>query len=289
MYSNRLLFSFVLITSLIAAASCGTSEAEKAKQKAQQDSLLQVQQDSLLNVFRAELEDISKTIDEVSVRNGIIDVDTAEGGTLSKDRILEKVSALDNLLNKNQSELKQVYDRMKKNKVENAELEKLIQSMQARIAERENEIKVLMEMLADKDVVIEEIKARLDTMRRNQIALTEDIIAMDEEMHLVYYIVDDQKTLKEKGVITKEGGILGIGSSKRLDVGKLNTSLFTEVDERELSNIPLYSKKAKLITNHPDDSYAFIEDGSGGVSELVIKDRKRFWAATDYLVVEVAN
>lgn len=280
---------FVMIAALVAISSCDNSEAEKARQKAQQDSLLQVQQDSLLNVFRAELEDISRTIDEVSVRNGIIDVDTAEGGTLSKDRILEKVSALDNLLNKNQSELKQVYDRMKKNKVENAELEKLIQSMQARIAERENEIKVLMEMLADKDVVIEEIKARLDTMRRNQIALTEDIIAMDEEMHLVYYIVDDQKTLKEKQVITKEGGILGIGSSKRLDVGKLNTSLFTEVDERELTDIPLYSKKAKLITNHPADSYELTDDGNGGVATLVIKDRKRFWAATDYLVVEVGN
>ncbi len=281
--------SFTLMTLLmiVVLAGCGNSEAEKARQKAQQDSLLQVQQDSLLDVFRGELEDISKTIEDVGVRNGLLTVDSSEGQVLSKESILAKVSVIDDLLKKNQSELKQVYDRMRKSKVKNDELEKLVQSMQSRMAEREKEIDDLMKLLVDKDLMIEDIKARMDTMRRNNISLTEDMIAMDEEMHLVYYIIGEQKELKEKGVVTKEGGILGIGGSKRLDVGKLDTSLFTEVDQRELKVIPLYAKKAKLITNHPEGSYSFEEDANGGVESLVIKDRKQFWKASDYLVVEV--
>jgi hypothetical protein len=275
------------LTLIVVLAGCGDPEAEKARQKAQQDSLLQVQQDSLLDVFRGELEDISKTIEGVGVRNGLLELDSAEGQVLSKESILAKVSAIDDLLNKNQSELQQVYDRMRKNKVKNDELEKLVQSMQSRMAEREQEIDELMKLLVDKDVMIEDIKARMDTMRRNNIELTEDMIAMDEEMHLVYYIVGDKNELKDKGVVTKEGGILGLGGSKRLDVGKLDTELFTEVDQRELKDIPLYAKKAKLITNHPEGSYSFEADGDGGVESLVIKDRKQFWKASDYLVIEV--
>lgn len=279
-----ILFSLSLITVL---SGCGNTEADKARLKAQQDSLLQVQQDSLLDMFRGELEDISNSIADVGVRNGLLEMDSAEGTVLSKERILEKVNAIDQMLSKNQKELKQVYDRMRQNKVKNASLESLVQSMQSRMAEREREIDGLMKLLEDKDVLIEDIKTRLDTMRRDQIALTEDMIAMDEEMHLVYYIVGEQKELKEKGVVTKEGGILGIGASKRLDVGALDISLFTEADQREVKDIPLYAKKAKLITNHPTGSYQFEEDANGGVESLIIKDRKAFWKASDYLVIEV--
>jgi len=108
-------------------------------------------------------------------------------------------------------------------------------------------------------------------------------------MHTVHYIIGEQKELKDKGVITKEGGILGIGASKKLDVSKLEPSLFTDGDQRELLSIPLYSKKAKLITNHPEASYEFIMDSKGQVESLKVIDRKAFWSVTEYLVVEVDN
>jgi len=165
----------------------------------------------------------------------------------------------------------------------------MLQSMQARIAERESQIEKLMAMINDKDVVITEIKATLDSMRSDNINLTEEVISMDEEMHTVHYIIGEQKELKEKGVITKEGGILGLGASKKLDVSKLDPTLFTEADNRELLSIPLYSKKAKLITNHPESSYEFIMDSDGNVKSLKVNDRKAFWSVTDYLVVEVDN
>jgi len=282
------LLSFLVLASIV-IASCGNPEAERAAQKALSDSLLQVQQDSLLDVFRGELQDISQRISQVSVRNGLLAIDSSEGDVLSKEMILKRVESLDGLLANNKAELNQLYERMRKSNVKNKQMEEMLQSMQARIAERESQIEKLMAMINDKDVVITEIKATLDSMRSDNINLTEEVISMDEEMHTVHYIIGEQKELKEKGVITKEGGILGLGASKKLDVSKLDPTLFTEADIRELLSIPLYSKKAKLITNHPESSYELIMDSDGNVKSLKVNDRKAFWSVTDYLVVEVDN
>lgn len=276
------------IAALIVAA-CSNPEAEKARQQAIQDSLLEVQQDSLLDVFRVELESISDKVNEVSLRNGILSMDTTEGVVVSKEAILKQVTSLDELLSSNQEKLNSIYSRMRESKLKNEELENLISNMQRRMAEREDQIDQLMAMLEDKDILIENIKYAVDSMRRNNISLTEDLISMDEEMHLVYYVIGEQKELKEKGIITKEGGILGIGGSKKLDASQLDTSLFTVIDQRELMDIPVYSKKAKIITNHPEASYELIEDSEGKVESLSIKDRKRFWSVSDYLVIEVDN
>ena len=277
------------LLSAVVLFSCTDKDAERARQKFVQDSLLQVQQDSLLDVFRSELEDISGKVNEVSSRNGLITIDTTEGAVLSKEEILKQVESLDGLLSSNQAKLNDLYERMRQSNLKNTELERMITNMQTRIAEREAQVDKLMQMLADKDVMIEEIKANIDSMRISNISLTEDLIEMDEEMHLVHYIVGDQNELKESGLVIKEGGILGLGAAKKLNASNLNLALFTEADQRELTDVPVYSKKAKVITNHPEASYEWVSSSDGQVESLKILDRKSFWSVTDYLVIEVVN
>jgi hypothetical protein len=284
------IYSFLIaIVALSLVTSCNNDAEMAEKAKLQQDSLLQVQQDSLLDLFRGELQAIATKVSEVNASQGIFSADTGEGTVLSKDVIIGQLEALNQMLNSNQKQLSDVYKRMKDSKVKNEDLENMIKSMQSKMAEREGQIAELMKMLADKDIKIEEIVARVDSMRVTNINLAEKVIDMDESMHQVYYVVGEAKELKEKGIISKEGGLLGLGSTKKLDVSKLDVSLFKLVDQRELQSIPLYSKKAKLITNHPEGSYTLKTDSEGKVESLDITDRKRFWTATDYLVVEVSN
>lgn len=277
-----------LILPIVLLASCVNPEQEAAE-KALQDSILQAQEDSLLTMFKTELEAISSSVEEINLRNGIIEFDTTEGNVLSKETIIAKVENLDSYLAQNQSKLDDLYKKMRSSKLKNKELEKLVKSMQERIAERESQVDELMKMLGDRDMQIAEIKEVVDSMRVDQIELTEDLINMDEEMHIVHYAVGEKKELLERGIISKAGGLLGIGASKKLDVGNLNQEAFKSTDQRDLATIPLYSKKAELITNHPTGSYEFSENADGEVEELRIVDRKRFWSATSYLVVEVSN
>lgn len=269
-------------------ASCG-SENNAQKQEQKQDSILQAQQDSLLNIFKEELDAIDQKISEAGSSQGLFEDDSLEGQVLSRERIIQKVEALDNMLSEKQSRLNDIYNRMRESKVKNDKLEQMIQSMQDRLAQREKQIDEMMVMLAEKDLEIEDIKARVDSMRQQNIGLTEDLIQMEDQMHEVYYIVDESKALKEKGIITKEGGLLGIGGTKQLDVSKLDNQLFKSADMRDLNEVLLYSKKARLITNHPEGSYEWIEAEDGSIDKLDITDKEAFWKASDYLVVEVSN
>ena len=48
------------------------------------------------------------------------------------------------------------------------------------------------------------------------------------------------------------------------------------------------SKKAKIVTNHPSDSYEI--ESEGDVTErIIIKDAAAFWSSSKYLVVVVEN
>lgn len=268
--------------------SCNNEEAELAA-KMKQDSILAAQEDSLLGLFRGELEAIAGKINSVSANNGLITLDTAEGAELNKESIMGQVDALNTLIGSNQQQLNDLKKRMNSSKVKNQQLEDMIKSMEERLAQRESQIQELLKMLADKDVMIEQIIQRVDSMRVTNIELTQTIVGMDEEMHEVYYVVGEAKELKEKGIVTKEGGVLGLGGSKKMDVAQLDQGLYKKIDKRDLNDVPLFSKKARLISSHPEDSYTLKMGTDGQVEALVIKDKKRFWAATDYLIVEVSN
>ena len=61
---------------------------------------------------------------------------------------------------------------------------------------------------------------------------------------------------------------------------------FTDLDIREMKVIPLNSKKAKLLSVHPADSYT-LETGEDGNMTLKINDENNFWKQTKYLVVMI--
>ena len=48
----------------------------------------------------------------------------------------------------------------------------------------------------------------------------------------------------------------------------------------------LNSKKAKVLSVHPQDSYA-LEAGEDGMLSLTVKDENSFWKQTKYLVVMI--
>ncbi len=284
----KYLFAIFSVVLLFSACS-SDSNSDGATDQESQESLLQAQQDSLLEVLRQELQAIDEKMDRVGENNGIFEEATDGNQVLSRERIIEKVEALDRLLKNNQAELDNMYNRMRATKLENKKFERMIQSMQERVAQREGEIQDLMSLLSRKDLEIADIKLRVDSMRMENIDLTEDLMEMEDQMHTVYFVVGEGKDLRSQGIVTKEGGLLGVGGSKQLDVSALDESKFQQTDMRDLNEVLLYSRKARLITNHPESAYELVNAADGTVEKLTILDKEAFWKASDYLVVEVSN
>jgi hypothetical protein len=49
--------------------------------------------------------------------------------------------------------------------------------------------------------------------------------------------------------------------------------------------VPLFAKKAKLVTTHPNESYNLVKNQEGVVEKIDITDPEKFWSASKYLVI----
>ena len=76
------------------------------------------------------------------------------------------------------------------------------------------------------------------------------------------------------------------GNLKKVMEGEFNKNYFTAVDMLKLHDIPFDSKKAKLLTNHPEGTYELQKDNEGYLT-LVITNPDSFWSLSRYLVVEL--
>jgi hypothetical protein len=114
----------------------------------------------------------------------------------------------------------------------------------------------------------------------------EKITTQTAEINKGFIAYGTYKTLKAKGLVSKEGGFLGIGKREGLHQN-FSDSLFTQVNITETKSIPVNSKSAKLITDHPAGSYELIRDKDNKIASIEIKDPQEFWKISKYAVVEI--
>lgn len=67
--------------------------------------------------------------------------------------------------------------------------------------------------------------------------------------------------------------------------GDFDESYFTTGDKRNLSEIPTHSKKAKILTSQPADSYEIVD--VNGQKVVKITDPTKFWQLSNFLVIQV--
>ena len=104
----------------------------------------------------------------------------------------------------------------------------------------------------------------------------EALAAQDKEMNTVRYCIGTSSDLKEMNLI----------KSGRVVTENANMGYFTKTDLRELSQIPLFSRKARLLTVHPASSYELVP-GSDKQLVLYIKNAQAFWSNSKILVIQV--
>ena len=156
-----------------------------------------------------------------------------------------------------------------------AGLEKMIENLQNTITSKDNEI-------ADLKTKLEGLNVELSNLNTNYKSLEAENTSKQESLNTAFYAIDTSKELKDKKVITKEGGFIGLGKSTTVSQD-FNREYFTKVNIEQLTKINLGAKKAKLLTNHPSSSYKLV--GEKTVDYLEIKNPTDFWSASKYLVI----
>ena len=275
----------------IAFVSCEESETVEsangavntgAKDKGDEILLLKKQladNDSTINSYFSYVNEIRENLRMISNEQDLILNLQGNPEVISVDNIdlIEELKTLGGLMSENENKIKQLKSALKNSDYQMGEFEEMIMSLTEEVEMKNREIFQLQEELENLDGAFSELFVAFEQQ-------TEEFLAIKDELNTAYFTFGSKSELTDNGVITKEGGFIGMGKINKLK-DDFNKTYFTEVKMSELTEIPLGVKKADIITTHPSDSYELI--GGDPIEKIVIKDALKFWGASKYLVVVV--
>jgi hypothetical protein len=173
---------------------------------------------------------------------------------------------------------------VKKSGIKIHSLEKLIATLNGQIAAKDSEIVMLNTTITDLNTNIASMKLTIDTLTAENMARQDTIKDQTTRLHTAYYIVDNYKSLRDKKVLTKEGGFLGIGKKQSV-LADFNREPFTMIDISQTPNIAINNtKNARMLSEHPAGSYKWTK-AQEKYTGITITDPEMFWKASKYLVV----
>ena len=283
---------FVIAIALI-ATSCGLGSASK-ELKLQNDSLRMVNglKDSHMNSLITSMIDIQDNLQTIKEKENLISVNVSSDdkvNTSMKEQINRDIQLIYDLMVQNKEKIAQLESQLKSSGAKNANLNKLIAGLNKQIETQAAEIERLNGVLAQKDIEIghlgqsiRDLRTSVDSLGAEQKTTQGKLQASIELNERGYYIIGSKKELKDKSIITSEG----LFSSKKIMSSNYESEVFTQVNVTQIEEIPLMSKKAKVLTNHPKNSYSLDADSNDNLT-LVIKNKSDFWSVSKYLVIQV--
>lgn len=287
-------FSSLLLIGTLLLCSCGQEKtgneipveiinADKealAQAIADRDSLF-----VLVNEITGDMSQI-KELEKILAINNSLETESSS----QREQIKNDIEAIKLTLQQRREKLDQLEKKLKMSKLSNSKLEKTIATLSAQIDSQNVEIETLTTKLFHAKGEIVKLEQDNDSLSQtiqnvsSQKAQVEEIanqaISNINELNKCYYAIGSKKELKNKNIL--ESGFLK--KTKVLE-NEFDDKFFSTADRRTLNTINLHSKKAKILTNHPENSY-LIED-QNGQKILKIKDRDAFWNLSNYLVIQI--
>ena len=239
------------------------------------------EKDSSIESFIVAFNEIQENLTEVKAKQKMISTNSSDAELKKnmKEQIIDDIQSINELMDKNKQKISSLKAKLEKSNGKVDELEKMITFLTTQLEEKDLEITDLKNQLERLNIEVTEITAKYEEK-------TEESNQKTDQLNTAYYTIGTAKELKEKGVLTKEGGFIGLGKTKKL-AGDFNKSYFTKVDITQNKTFVLNAKKAKLITTHPSTSYKI--EGAKTAEKLVIINPQEFWSASKYLVLMVEN
>ena len=279
----------LLLVACVAAfclSSCNNGKNDSAAQNtAQADSLngIIAQKDSEINDLMGTLNEIEEGFQQISEAEHRVSLAKDGEGVNKKQKLKEDILFIADRMKQNRELIAKLQKQLANGTLKGAQLQKTIEGLQKQLEEKDAQLQTLREELDKKDIHIAELDETVNNLNTKTNRLTaesnqktETINAQDKQIHTAWYVFGTKKELKDQRII-EEGKVM---------TGNFNKNYFTKVDIRNLSEIKLYSKSAKLLTTHPSSSYSLVRDANKQYT-LRITNSQLFWSTSKYLVVLV--
>ena len=260
----------------------------------QNDSLVQqsILKEQSIHDFLVTLNSIQENLNAIKASENHISLKFDANTELKKEareRINDDISVIYNLLGDTRSKLEDAKKKLGTSSFKINEFEIMVINLTRQIEQKDSSLVALRSEIGHMNLQIVSLnKTVIDLTQWNE--EKEDIIVnqvqiidnKDQELNTAYVAIGTKKELKEEKIITTVGGFIGIGKAEKLNQG-IDDKLFTRIDTRQVTQIPLLGKKQQIVTPHDTASYEIREESDQRILQIVDKDK--FWKSSKYLVV----
>ena len=289
-------FIFSMLFVAVLATSCNVERSEKYQTLlAERDSLYTEAVaakggfDNALNT----INEIENALEAVRAQENIIMMDNQEGNT---NKAVSEINAIQQTLQENRKKIENLEKQLAEQGTKSKALTQTVNRLKKQLEEKDTyinnlkdelqqsrqQIAELNDQVTDLSNNISELNSNIDVMTVQNAAQQATIENQDAMLNTVWICIATQQTLVEKGILSK-GGLFQASEISKQGFDK---SQFMQGNKRDLNVIPLHSKKAKIMTNHPQSSYQ-INEGEEGMLSIQILDKNAFWNMSNYLVVSI--
>lgn len=277
---------FLIAVSAIIIA-CENNKTAPVLDNTQQriDSLQQIvnQKDNEINDMMATLNEIQEGFRLINAEEGKVALIKDGESTNKAEQIRQNIQSISATMQRNRNLIAKLQQQVRESSVRGDQLKATIETLLAQLSDKDTQLSKLKAELEQKDIHIAELDQTVSNLNTNVSQLkeessnkTETIAAQDKQLNTAYYVFGTKKELAGQNIY-QSGKVLQ---------ANFNKNYFTKIDIRVDKEIKLYSKSAKLLTNHPASSYTLTQDANKQYV-LRITNPTSFWGASKYLVILV--
>ena len=243
------------------------------------------EKEQALTEFISSFNEIQENLNAIKEKEKIVTQASSTGDVKSKqDQIKEDIQSIYDLMNKNKNRIGSLTSKLKDSKLKVEGLEKMIENLQNSLNLKDEEINDLKNKIEGLHIELSTLNTNYKASEADNAQKAETIKKKTEALNTAYYAVGTTKELKEKNVISKSGGFIGLGKTTKVSED-FNKEYFTKINIEQTTSINLGAKKVKILTNHPKNSYKLV--GEKPIEKLEIINAQDFWSASKYLVIVV--
>lgn len=282
---KRTIFIAIAAAVMILAGCESNKKAPQATESQTSDSLENViaQKDSDINEIMGLMNEIQEGFREINEAENRVSIMKDGEGADKAQQIRESIKFISSTMKHNRELIDKLQKQLSQSTLNGNQMKGAIDNLVQQLDEKDQQLQQLRAQLDAKDIHISELDETINNLNTNVSNLNaennskaETINVQDKQLNTAWYVFGTKSELKEQHIL--EGG--------RLMQANFNNSYFTKIDIRNLNDLKLYSKSAKILTVHPSSSYSLTRDNNKQYT-LHISNPNIFWSTSKYLVILV--
>lgn len=284
----------VIAALALTSASCVENSGKYKALATQRDSLKLENEvlSSNYNQTLATINDIEAGFEKIGKSESLMKLNikgASENGASKKAIIGEQMNMIKQIMEQNKAKIAELQRISGKKGKENSTLAKTIKRLQSELEEKTALIQSLQEELNQKNIKIDELNTSVNNLNGNVAELSKandqqkaTIKTQDDNLNSVWYCVASTNKLKEAHILSGTG----LFQKKKVMDKEFDQQAFIQADLRSTNLIPTNSKKAKILSAHPKNSYNLVA-GTNKTISIEITNPSKFWSVSKYLVVQI--